>query len=93
MGYSSAFLGLTFTQTGTVSGSTYSFKLRAQNVHGWSDWSTVTSLLSATVPDKMAMVTVTDGILSTTTIKITFVEPSNLGSPITSYLIQIEGKD
>jgi hypothetical protein len=67
--------------------------LRAQNVHGWSDWSTVTSLLSATVPDKMAMVTVTDGILSTTTIKITFVEPSNLGSTITSYLIQIEGKD
>lgn len=59
VGYSSAFTGLSYITTDVTAGTTYSFKLRAQNVHGWSDWSTVTTLLAASVPAKMTIVTVT----------------------------------
>ena len=50
IGYDSAYLGLTWTQTGTTPGSTYSFRIKVQNAQGWSDYSEVTAVLAATIP-------------------------------------------
>jgi len=39
------------------------------------------------------MVTITDGVYSNTAFKIVFTQGDSSGSPITSYLIEIQGKD
>lgn len=89
VGYSSPYLALSYITTDVTSGQTYSFKLRAQNIHGWSDWSQITTLLAASVPAKMTMVTVTDGVLSNVSAKIAFTVGDDSGSPITKYRVEI----
>ena len=73
IGYSAAFLGSSYTETSVEAGVQYSLRVRAQNLHGWSDWSTpYTTILAASVPEKMAMVTVTDGEFSATAIRVSW---------------------
>ena len=94
MGYSSAFLGQTHTVTNVAPGITYVFRLRAQNVHGWSDWSTpYTEIVTASVPAKMAILQVADGQLSDTAVQVSFVTPNSRGSEILSYEFFVQAKD
>lgn len=44
-------LVLTFTQSSLTSGAEYRFRYRTKNLFGWSDYSAVTRVLAAKVPD------------------------------------------
>ena len=51
VGYSSTFTGTTYTVESVAPGVSYTFRVRAQNTHGWSDWSEpYTTILSASAP-------------------------------------------
>ena len=86
VGYSSAFLGLTHTETNVTPGTTYYLRLRAQNLHGWSDWSyPYTEVVAASAPAKIGILTVEAGVLSDTAIKVIYATPNSRGSDITSF--------
>jgi len=73
--------------SGIVPGTSYQFKYRAYNVHGWGSLSDSTSILAAEVPQTLAApVTINDG----TTVKISWTPLSTNGSPITAYSITIK---
>ena len=94
VGYQSAFLGSTHTETNVAAGVTHYFRLRAQNIHGWSNWSSpYTEILTASVPAKMAMLTVVDGLLSDTAIKVSYLTPNSRGSAIVGYEFMFKAKD
>lgn len=60
VGLTSPFTGTQYPFTGRTSGTRYMFKIRAQNIHGWGEYSEVASVLAATVPSQMQIPTVTD---------------------------------
>lgn len=77
-----------------MAGVTYYFRLRAQNVHGWSEWSSpYIQILAASVPAKMAMVNVVDGLLSKTAVKVNYLAPNSRGSEIVGYDFMFKAKD
>jgi hypothetical protein len=47
IGYEEAYIGTSYTQTGTVPGSIYNFRLSAYNRQGWSPFSPVKPILAA----------------------------------------------
>lgn len=78
-----------FTFPSAVSGTTYSFKVQARTLGGYSDFSDPVSVLAASVPSKPdAPVTV----WSADQITLIWTAPSSNGSPITSYSITIQTK-
>jgi hypothetical protein len=80
------------TVSGLSSGSTYQFKYRAQNVHGWGPYSPIQSATALDVPDQMTSVTTS---MSGTNVKIAWSEPFTGGTnvDITAYDILIKKKD
>lgn len=84
-------------QTYTVSvsitvGSTYLFRYRAKNIHGWSDYSDNLELIAASVPTQITpeAITINEG----TQVRISWTIPSyDGGKPITSYTIEVLAKD
>lgn len=72
-------------------GQTYTFRYRVRNIHGWSpDYSPEIAIMAAEKPSAPAAPTTA---LSGTSAAITWVAPSENGSPILSYLIEIQGSD
>lgn len=72
-------------------GQTYTFRYRVKNIHGWSpEYSPEVEIMAAEKPSAPA--TPTTGIQGTSA-AITWVAPSANGSPILSYLIEIQGSD
>ena len=62
------------------------FRLRAQNIHGWSEWSEpYTEILAASPPAKMAILVVETGYLSDTAIRVSWITPNSQGSEITGF--------
>src|SRR3569832_801329 len=58
VGLSVASTALTYTVTGSVTaGTTYHFRVRAQNAWGWGPFSAATSIKAATAPAQMSAVT------------------------------------
>ncbi len=49
-GYSVPLLTPYYVVTGLTMGVRYQFKIRAQNVYGWGPYSTMGSVLAATIP-------------------------------------------
>lgn len=82
-------LALTHTVTTSVSAAaTYLFQYRAQNIHGWSDWSPQLQLIAASAPAQIspAATTHNDG----TQVRIQWTLPfSDGGKPITGYTIEV----
>ena len=63
-------------------------------MHGWSKWSSpYTEILTASVPAKMAMLNVIDGLLSQTAIKVNYLSPNSRGSEITSYEFMFKARN
>ena len=86
IGYQSAYTGNSHIETNVLAGTAYTFRLRAQNVHGWSDWSLpYIEILAASAPAKMAILTVEEGTLSETSIRVTWATPNSRGSEITGF--------
>jgi hypothetical protein len=69
-------------------GNSYQFKLRAKNIWGWSEFSSVLTVVAAHAPDTMA--TPTTSIDSATGgVTITWTAPASNGDDITSYTVEI----
>lgn len=68
-------------------GLTYTFRYRVKNIHGWSTgYSPEVEIMAAEKPSAPATPTTA---ISGTSAGITWVAPSENGSPISSYLIEI----
>jgi hypothetical protein len=51
LGYTTYFTQTTTTiQTGIESGVSYRLRYRVRNVHGWSDFSPISTIMAATIP-------------------------------------------
>jgi len=70
-----------------VIGTNYKFRLRALNIHGWSDYSNVFTVLHSFVTSKpLAPVVTMDNLY----VKISWTEPANLNSaPVLAYRVKI----
>jgi len=94
VGYSAPYTASSFTtdpsvpQQSVAEGTTYRFKVRAQNAQGWGPFSGTTSVLAASEPSQAAMVIVTDNA-GLPSVRITWSAPAENGSPITAYEIKI----
>jgi hypothetical protein len=90
LGYEPASLSTSVTlSTDIIAGTTYQFKVRASNVHGWAtSFSTITSIKAAQKPSTPD--TVTTVIDSTSGgVQITWAAPHDGNQEITEYLIEI----
>ena len=74
---------------GIVAGTTYIFRVRASNLHGWGSWSPEVQIKAAQVPYQMA--TVSTAVESTAgAVTITWLAPADGSDPITAYEIEIQ---
>lgn len=77
--------------TGILAGQPHDFRYRVRNIHGWSpSWSPVGSIRAASVPSAPAAATTS---LSASTVTVTWSAPSSNGSPILSYVVEIQAAD
>jgi len=76
---------LSYTANGLTMGRTYAFKISAWNQVGQSLLSSSVSILCATLPD--APYAPTTSSISSTSITISWLEPSNNGSTIDDYMV------
>jgi hypothetical protein len=75
------------TLTGLTVNTAYSFRYRVRNKHGWSGFSAVTPLLTATVPGPMVTPTFSYSSSTPTAVIVTWPAPDDGGNPITAYTI------
>lgn len=71
-----------------VSGTTYRFRVRAANVYGWGDFSSVLSVKAAAKPAQVLSVSTTVDD-ATGKLKISWLPPSSNGDSITEYKVEI----
>jgi len=71
--------------TGVSVGADYQFKVRAKNVHGFGDFSTIETVTASSVPG--TPVAPTTSYDANGDIKVTFSAPSSNGETITAYLV------
>ena len=87
---SSAITLTSYMQTGLSAGTSYNFRVRARNAVGFSTYSTVFTILAATVPSQPSAPTTTlSGDLAS--VVIAWTPPSDLGGlSISSYKLEIK---
>ena len=92
VGFSSLYTLNSILITSIASGRTYRFQDRAQNIHGWGDFSDITEILAATSPSVPFGEPETSVDPAETQVKILWQAPSNLGGDgvaLTAYKIEI----
>ena len=90
IGFSPASLATSSTLTSSiVAGTNYVFRVRAQNIHLWGDWSPSKTIKAAQKPHQMATVT-TSVDAATGNLDIVWVAPADGSDTITGYLIEIQ---
>ena len=91
-GVSTRYTSESITTNIVSTGTEYSFRYRVENIHGWSEYSSLTSIFAASVPGVSSQVSsLTDSL--TGNLIFTWSEPTDtggLGIPIDDYLIQIK---
>lgn len=80
---------LQMTLPGLNGDTNYAFRYRVKNKHGWSDYSAISSFLTATVPSTMVSPTFSIEPSSPTSVTLSWAEPANGGNNITAYSILI----
>jgi len=73
-----------------VSGSTYKFKYRVRNIHGWSSYSGEVSVLAASIPDDP---TAPETVVENIYVKIEWTAPDGNGEGPTSYEVVLLHSD
>lgn len=93
VGFSAAYtLNSILITSNIASGRTYRCQYRAQNIHGWGDFSDVTEILAATIPSVPVGEPETSIDIAETRVKLQWQAPSNLGGdgvPLTAYRVEI----
>lgn len=84
-GLSPSSLVTQYTVTGLTNGQLYDARCRAQNLHGWGDYSDVSTLLAAEVPVKISPPATSTH--SGSQVVIAWTKPADGGSPITGYTV------
>ena len=79
-----------FTQTGLTAGSTYRFRYRVENVHGWSSFSPIAAILSAKAPDEPLA---PSAAIVGQSVALSWSAPLANGSPVNAYKIEILALD
>jgi hypothetical protein len=79
-----------WTVTGLTSAGIYKFKVRANNIYGYGDFSAESSFEASHNPGKTAIPTVA---LSGTSVQVSWTEPDPHGSPITAYEVLFKKAD
>lgn len=77
---------LSYTATGMVQGTTYQFKVRANNKYGFGSYSNIVTVLAAQEPAKPAAPMTA---WSPDNLVVTWVRPNNGGSALTGYTVKI----
>lgn len=76
-----------YLATSLTSGTTYEFKVEALNEYGYSEYSETITLLAAYIPEIPTSVsTEIDG----SQVKVSWMLPSDNGSPITAYKVFVK---
>jgi hypothetical protein len=85
------YTSLSFTKTGLTVGTDYKFRVRAENVHGFGDYSDEVVIRADDKPSKMnAVSTVVNGL----NVVITWAyPPTDNGSAVTKYKVLIQESD
>lgn len=78
---------VTLAQDGSNEGLTYRFRMRALNIHGWSDSSVWAEVLAADVPGVVASTTIQ--LVDETQVQLSWQEPEANGSPVDAYTVEI----
>ena len=82
---------LSFLKSDSITpGSSYRFKVKAKNLHGWGVFSDSITLLASGKPDTPAKPTTS---ISNNLVRITWTQPSNNFESITSYKVLIKHSD
>jgi hypothetical protein len=76
--------------SGLNTGSTYVFKVEAQNAYSYSEVSNLLTVLAATIPLQVDEPTTS---VSAGDIIVTWTAPYNSGSPITAYKVMFKHSD
>jgi len=72
--------------------TTYCFRIRAQNIYGWGDFTYLSYIRSSTSPGQMDIVQTTafiDPFDGVSKVRINFAEPESNGEFITQYQLMI----
>jgi hypothetical protein len=84
---------LALSLSGLVPNTVYTFRYRVKNKHGWSGFSSLLGILTATEPAAMSAPTVSYSSSSPTSIRVAWNAPYSGGSPITAYEVLIAHAD
>lgn len=81
----------TVTEATLTPGTSYIFRYRVKNIHGWSaGYSPSVTIMAAKVPDTPATATTA---ISGTNVVLTWAAPDENGATILSYIVEIQGSD
>lgn len=90
VGETSNFTLLTYTKLGLTTGVSYSFRIRAQNLHGFGPFSNVVVIKADDTPAQPNPVTT---VVDLVNVKISWLLPVTNGDAITKYQILILQSD
>lgn len=79
--------------SGLVPNTIYTFRYRVKNKHGWSGFSPLLLILTATEPAVMAPPTLSYSATSPTSVTVAWSAPYSGGSPITAYTLLLQHGD
>ena len=89
VGEASDSLSRVYTVTGVTEGTTYRFKSKVRNIHGWSvSYSNHVDILAAIEPS--APTSLSAAINANSEIEIDWTAPNNNGAAITEYKVEIK---
>jgi len=79
--------------SGLVPNTVYTFRYRVKSKHGWSGFSPLLGILTATEPAAMTHPTVSYSASSPTSVTVAWTAPYSGGSPITAYSVLLQHGD
>jgi hypothetical protein len=83
----------TVVLNGLNADTTYSFRYRTRNKHGWSGFSDILEVLTATIPAGMSPPSFSIESSTPTSVTLTWAKPYSGGNAISAYIVQFQHGD